>query len=278
MRPPRHGPPCALLLSLAACSGPAFTLGDQPSEEAGTVSTDVHADLSDGGGAVWDVFGPDAVLPDGATGDAGDAGLDVVPGVLLPDVLPLLPGDAGGTQESSMTVLPASCEGLVDGATTLSLPSTGKTYAAWCSSGKTYLTVGGPTFSEYVVGGYAEGTTVTTTFTRVRFYPASLEVGTTDLTFATSTGRLHVGGGTPHDVTSEPLGVAESCDAHPSAQARVDLSGTGFFFLPGQFGPSGDGSGSAAYSPDGTAVDVVGGGYCGTYGPLSTALRLGVGP
>ncbi|MCS7483500.1 GON domain-containing protein [Umezawaea endophytica] len=123
-----------------------------------------------------------------------------------------------------------------------------------------YVTLGAANFSQYTAGGAAPGTSVRTTFTRVRLDPATLVVDINDLTFATSTGSLTQGGTV---VVSMPYAVAMSCNSSASGVARVDLTGTAFVlsdtFQVGGF----NASGSATTSPDNRAADVTGGGYCG---------------
>ena len=62
------------------------------------------------------------------------------------------------------------------------------------AGGKDYLEVrSGPgvNYGQYAAGGAASGTTVTTSFTKVRLDPANLTVDINDTRFATSTRQPH---------------------------------------------------------------------------------------
>ncbi|ACU38313.1 hypothetical protein KCV87_33380 [Actinosynnema pretiosum subsp. pretiosum] len=142
-------------------------------------------------------------------------------------------------------------------------------------------------FSQYTAGGASPGTTVRTTFTKLRVDPATLTADIGDLTFATSTGGLALGSTT---VTSMPYATAMSCDATASGVASIDLRGTAFAvsdtFQVGGFAASG----TAVLAPDGQSADLTGGGYCGWnvpapgfYNPTNpqpgmTALELSCAP
>jgi hypothetical protein len=124
--------------------------------------------------------------------------------------------------------------------------------------------------SQYASGGASPGTTVMTTFSRVRFDPASHEIDIADRTFATSTGMLnHSGSGTM--VTSMPYGVAMDCRSASShgGLGEIDLSGTGFaldaatMFAKGGNQPGG----SVQISTDRANVKLSGGGDCGWIAP-----------
>ncbi|HEX6343779.1 GON domain-containing protein [Umezawaea sp.] len=146
-----------------------------------------------------------------------------------------------------------------------------------------YVTLGAANFSQYTAGGAAPGTSVRTTFTRVRLDPATLTVDINDLTFATSTGSLSQGASV---VTSMPYAVAMSCDGGASGVGRIDLTGTAFTlsdtFQVGGF----DASGTATTSADNRTADLAGGGYCGwitsapyIYNPINPSgpdLHLGL--
>jgi hypothetical protein len=127
-----------------------------------------------------------------------------------------------------------------------------------------YVTLDAANFSQYTAGGAAPGTSVRTTFSKVRLDPATLTVDINDLTFATSTGLLHHGS-TP--VTAMPYASAMSCDASPSGVGRIDLTGTAFVlddeFAVGGYIPEG----GATVSPDNRVADLAGGGYCGWITP-----------
>ena len=55
---------------------------------------------------------------------------------------------------------------------------------------KDYIEVPAGNTGQYAAGGAASGTTVTTTFSKLRLNPADLTVDIGDLTYATSTGSL----------------------------------------------------------------------------------------
>lgn len=127
----------------------------------------------------------------------------------------------------------------------------------------------GVNFSEYMAGGMAVGTTVTTYFDRVRIDPFTLVVDSSDFRFARSLGAL----GHPDDpgntmttvtdVTAMPYGTAMSCDGGPTARANIDLSGTPFYLIE-TFCEGGVNSiGGAAVSGDGQVAQISGGGSCG---------------
>lgn len=91
--------PCVACV-LAACSGPAFELG--PAGDSGALALESGAVLGasshEGGGLedVPPVWGPDALLPDGAELDAGGGGLEgSVPDVRVPDDVLTVRAEAG---------------------------------------------------------------------------------------------------------------------------------------------------------------------------------------
>jgi hypothetical protein len=116
------------------------------------------------------------------------------------------------------------------------------------------------------------GTDVRTTYTKVRFDPATLRVDISDRSFAASTGMLnHASSGTM--VTSMPYSVAMDCAGNNSMTgvAQIDLTGT-LFALPNgfQFFKDGNSSGgSAQISADNRRATITGGGTCGWTGPMS---------
>ncbi|MCE9669349.1 Vps62-related protein [Myxococcus stipitatus] len=124
-------------------------------------------------------------------------------------------------------------------------------------------------FSQYTAGVAAPGTTVRTTFTKLRIDPATLRVSISDRTFATSTGSLSHPGRAP-SVTSMPYGVAMSCDWTASGRATVDLRGTPFRVASEQFSTLGWSQlGASTYGFADEFVALTGGGYCGWTAPLS---------
>jgi hypothetical protein len=127
-------------------------------------------------------------------------------------------------------------------------------------------TASGANFSQFTAGGASPGTSVRTTFTKLRINPASLTVDIGDLAFASSTGSLRQGSAT---VTSMPYGVAMSCIAPRAANGigNIDLRSTPFqvgsTFTVGGYLPTG----SATVSSDNQLVSLAGGGYCGWIAP-----------
>lgn len=128
-------------------------------------------------------------------------------------------------------------------------------------------------FAQYTAGGqYATGTSVLTSYRRVRFVVDVGMVDISDRTFATSTGELQEEGTHSATVTSMPYGVAASCDDTASGSAMIDLTGTAFAVTSGQFMPGGYlGTGAATYSSGNHVVSITGGGYCGWDGPGTLA-------
>jgi len=118
-------------------------------------------------------------------------------------------------------------------------------------------------FSQYTVtpGSASPGSTVKSSYSKLRIDPVTLRVNTADQTFATSSGQLRHGG---ESVTSMPYAVAMSCDAQASGRANLDLRGLPFEVAANQFGVGGAGSsGNTSYNSDSKRVDLTGGGFCG---------------
>ena len=116
-------------------------------------------------------------------------------------------------------------------------PAGGERFTVHCadmlSAGLDYLEIrSGPgvNFSSYAAGGAAVGTTVTTSFTKLRLDPANLTVDVGDLRFATSTGSLvHPDAGGDQTVTSMPYATAMGCEAGvANGTANLNLQGTPF--------------------------------------------------
>ncbi|MFP2923848.1 GON domain-containing protein [Pyxidicoccus sp. 3LG] len=185
--------------------------------------------------------------------------------------------DAPTTVSSrSLDSIPVTCMDIraadplaVDGEYTLyllgdaSLP-----WTAWChdmaGTPSEFLTLArtGPdtNFSQYTAGSKSPGTTVRTTYTRLRIDPATLRVNTADQTFATSSGSLNHGN---TQVTAMPYGVAMTCNS-ALASANLDLRDTPFSVAPGQFSVGGSGpGGNAVFGVANQVVTLSGGGYCG---------------
>lgn len=155
---------------------------------------------------------------------------------------------------------------IADGEYTIE-PVEGVQFQVYCKdiafAPKEYITlknVGGDyNFSEYAAGRFAYGTTVRTSFTKLRIDPRSLLVDIDDLTFATSTGAINQGSPTGLLITSMPYAVAMDCQSFRwrVGRANIDLTGTPFevnadFFINGNW------LGTALYTtnstPDGEAI------------------------
>ncbi|MEO8700070.1 MAG: GON domain-containing protein [Kofleriaceae bacterium] len=178
---------------------------------------------------------------------------------------------------------PASCAEIktrfpaaVDGPFTLYLGGdAGKPWTAFCANmARTpaeYLSLTEANFSQYTSGGASPGASVRTTFTKVRFRPATLAIVIADKRFATSTGGLDHSGDT--EVTSMPYGVAMDCrNAGSSAGvATLDLRGTKFTFAASSFAQGGNNAASTRNSSSGDQiVTLTGGGFCGWIAPTGT--------
>ncbi|RKH65430.1 GON domain-containing protein [Corallococcus llansteffanensis] len=184
------------------------------------------------------------------------------------------------SQSQSLEGLPATCQDIrtaqpsaPDGPYLLYVGGKAAlAWTAWChdmaGTPKEYLTLeqtgSGSNYSQYLAGGNSTGTTVRTSYTRLRINPVTLRVDTADPTFSTSTGSLlH----SPVQVTSMPYAVGMSCNS-TQAQAQVDLRGTPFAVAPGQLSLGGSSpQGSAVYSEADQVVGLSGGGSCGWMGP-----------
>ena len=143
--------------------------------------------------------------------------------------------------------LPATCAqvrqlspGAQDGLQTLFLEGdAARPWVAWChdmaGTPTEYLPLPHPAanVSEFLVDDSSAGSSVRTVYSRVRIDPATLSLLTGDPRFATSTGQLSFAG---EQVTSMPLGSSLGCDASGrSGQGSIDLRGTPFALVAGQF-------------------------------------------
>jgi hypothetical protein len=136
-----------------------------------------------------------------------------------------------------------------------------------------YLSLTGANFAQYTHSVSSPGTDVRTTYTKVRFDPATLKVDITDRTFATSTGVLnHAGSGMM--VTSMPYAVAMDCAGNNSKSgvAQIDLGATAFDLAPNQFFPGGAQPGSNLQGGNKRAT-LNGGGGCGWFGPTDNLFN-----
>jgi GON domain-containing protein len=179
------------------------------------------------------------------------------------------------TAPAAWGALPTRCldiqiasPGAPDG-TYLIFPS-GQPFQVYCkgmatSSPAEYLTLAqtgaGQNYSQYTAGGYSPGTSVVTSYTKVRLDPATLLVNIADQTFSSSTGSLYHTGVIP--VTSMPYGTAMSCDWTASGVANIDLRGTPFKVIdPFEVGGYGQ-SGTTNKTNSDQVVSLTGGGACG---------------
>lgn len=125
----------------------------------------------------------------------------------------------------------------------------------------------GANFSQYTAGGASPGTSVRTSFVKLRVNPNSLTVDIGDLTFSWSTGSLKHSGSIK--VTSMPYAVAMSCTAPQAAygMGNIDLRYTPFqVYNPFTVGGS-NAKGSATVTQNNQLVALKGGGYCGWIAP-----------
>jgi GON domain/EGF domain len=177
---------------------------------------------------------------------------------------------------------PATCEDIkshvpaaTDGNYTLYLTGNAtKPWTAYCAQMATtpreYLSLTGTNTSQYTAGGASPGTDVKTTYTKVRFDPATLKIDISDRTFATSQGMLdHSGDGMM--VTSMPFGVAMDCKGNNSKTgvALIDLTGTAFALTGNAaFAEGGNQAGSSVLLTSGNQrATINGGGNCGWMAP-----------
>ncbi len=227
---------------------------------------------------------PGCPEPSGGFDYDGTVEFNVQPGDMYGFTLTGSNGDSNETLRGELvlgTALPTDCADAQalyadeDDGRYVILPSGGQRFSVHCAdmdaTAKDYLelhpAVTGPgfNFSSYAAGGAAPGTTVTTSFTKVRFDPATLLVDIDDRTFSTSTGGLsHPEVPAPLPVTSMPYATAMACNpGGTDGTANVNLFGTPFV-VDDTWTPSGAGpTGSATFSAGNTVVDVTGNGYCG---------------
>jgi hypothetical protein len=179
--------------------------------------------------------------------------------------------------EATPKVFPASCADVLtdvptatDGDFTLYIGGDeSKPWQAYCAdmatAPKEYLplvmVLGDHNYSQYTAGGASPGSSVRTSYLRLRIDPATLTVDIGDQAFAMSSGSLS------HSfneaVSSMPFGVAMSCDGTASGRADIDLRGTPFT-LGSTFSVHGSGS-SGTTTVDTTLrqASLNGGGGCG---------------
>jgi hypothetical protein len=163
-------------------------------------------------------------------------------------------------------------------------PQAGQVFTVWCEGDRDYLplckTTGDNNFGQYTVGGAVSGTTVRTSYTRVRIDPQTLVIDVADMTFATSSGGVSGA----NNASTMALGSAYDCAGmgSQSGRANINLTGTPFtisktlWFAAG-YGQAGsvsvDGKATQQLPPTGMlsvtgkSVTVTGGGFCGGAGP-----------
>jgi hypothetical protein len=191
------------------------------------------------------------------------------------------PGNRVCYAPTSCADIKSHIPGAVDGTYRLYLGgNAGKPWQAHCAgmanTPHEYLSLTGANFAQYSEGGKSQGTDVRTTYTKVRFDPATQRVDISDRSFTTSTGMLnHGGSGTM--VTSMPYAVAMDCTGNnrQTGVAQIDLGGTAFV-LPDnlQFIKAGvNPGGTAQVSGDNRRATLNGGGDCGWAGPANTPFN-----
>ena len=127
-------------------------------------------------------------------------------------------------------------------------------------------------FSQFTTGGGATGTTVKTSYTKVRIDPATLKVDTNDMRFASSTGAISKGA---TNITSMPYATAIACGAPTAGAANIDLTGTQFAVATNALGLGGTTpTGTTTPTPNGQ-IRVLnltgnGGGNCGWNAPVGS--------
>jgi hypothetical protein len=150
-----------------------------------------------------------------------------------------------------------------------------KPWSAWCQNmagtPAEYLrlvqTGTSVNYSQYTAGVHSGGSSVRTTYTRLRIDPVTLRVDTADQTFSSSNGGTVSHGG--ELVTSMPYAVAMGCDNW--GMGNVDLRGTPFAVASGQFTLGGmSTAGNHVYSEANRAVSLSASGGCGWSAPLNS--------
>ncbi len=169
--------------------------------------------------------------------------------------------------------------GTTDGPQTLYVAAdVAKPYTVYCadmaSNPVEYLSLTGANYAQYTAGGASMGTSVRTTYTKVRFAPASLQLLIGDRRFATSTGAL-AHSNTGISVTSMPLTVAMDCKQNNSntGLATVDLTATAFA-ISGTFAEFGNmPDHTVSLTSNNQVLSTTGGGNCGWYAPTGTPIN-----
>ncbi|WNG62104.1 hypothetical protein F0U59_50920 [Archangium gephyra] len=136
-----------------------------------------------------------------------------------------------------------------------------KPFIAWCDTdGDTWLTLptgNGRNFSQYL---QVEGTSVTTTWSRIRLDPVAMTLDMNDIQFATSTGSIP-----SWNKYYAAYGEAGDCVARGSStgKSNVDLSGLPFAVTATWKTTGAYANGGYTISANGQVVNATGGGHCG---------------
>ena len=272
----------AWLAVLAGCSYSAPTGSNPDNPDAAPIDTPppiTCGDLTCDGNSTCDPTGPSCSCNTGFTGD----------GMTCTDVDECAANNGGcaaaceNTPGSFTCFVPETCSDLLphlpadtDGEYTLFLGGdTDKPYTVYCADMATtpreFLTLTGENFAQYTAGGSSPGTSVRTTYTRVRFVVDGPAIDITDRTFATSTGMLDHANSNMQ-VTSMPFGTAMDCRGNHSATgvAAIDLRNTQFALVgSGSFQSGGFQPGSSlSITSNNQVAAITGGGSCGWVSPL----------
>ncbi len=257
-------------------------------------SADTNLPLVTEGPRNCDTYGCVGSAPSGGFSYVGTVTLSVEPGDVYGFEVTGSNADSNPQMTGRLVIdgspaLPLDCAGVLwrdplaaDGTYTIQ-PRGGEPFEVHCAdmegTPKEYLSLveTGPAenFASYTAGGSAPGTTVRTSYTKVRINPPSLMVDIGDRRFATSTGSLtHPDINGSQVVTSMPYGVAMACNSDPDANglANIDLRGTAFE-VNDTFTPEGITSasfGGASFSASDQVVDVAANGNCGWRTPYPT--------
>lgn len=186
---------------------------------------------------------------------SGSDDQDPLPVVTVDPALPMTCADLGAHADGEYTLYAGGDKG--------------KPWTAYCADMATtpveYLplamVLGDHNMSQYTAGGASPGTSVRTSYLRLRIDPMTLAIDIGDQRFAVSSGSLQHSFSDP--VTSMPFGVAMSCDGSADGVANIDLRGTEFT-IASTFATVGSGGTGAATMDAGLqVVDLTGGGGCG---------------
>ncbi|MCL2541003.1 MAG: hypothetical protein FWE71_00920 [Nocardioidaceae bacterium] len=263
----------------------AFTSSAPSPALIGTTYTPVATDPA--GGAV--TYTATVVTGDADTCSVGSDGTTIELGGSGVCVVEASASGAITAQQSFAVREPSSCAeavsaGLLSSDGYIDIDLDHQPLHVWCGdtagTPKTYVdlqvTGAGHNFGQTVPGNTNWfGTLVTTTYTRARLDPATSQIDNSDQTYSSSTGGPVIIGGQPQ--MSANLAQASGCDHNVSADANLDLTGTGLalprpsteFMISGfEYG------GFVTTSPQVVNFTYVGG-WCGGGGPIieSTATN-----